>query len=160
MTTIEGTKVLESCASDAAFAQEDIALLFVDGMPADVAAFAKRADSCRFESNDYKRIAGSEIATRSELNGLFRTIHVQFSEVIGRRIPDEYCKSLNASKERNFEISPRFYNFISKPEARVLGIGRGVVAVKSSIQLCECIERKLREERCQEHSSSNISIGL
>ena len=160
MTTVENKKVSESCESDSVLTQDDVALLFVDGMPTDVDAFAKRADSCRFESNDYKRIVGSEIATRSELNGLFRTIHVQFSEIVGRRIPDEYCKLLKDSKELNYEVCPRFYNLIARQEGNALGTLRGVVAVKSSIHLRECIKRKLREEGCKECSSSNIPIGL
>ena len=144
----------------AAQARQDVVLFLVDGKSDEVDAFAKRANLGCLESRDNGMVINMDLVPQSELAELLRTIHLQLSELLGRRLPVECCESLVRMTDGNYQICPRFYNLIAEYKIGDVGILGNIVIAKSSVQLKEWQRKKLKAEGFEEKSRSKIPIGL
>ena len=139
---------------------QEIVLLLVKGKPEEVDAFAKRANCGCLEPCDNKMVINMDMVFQSELEGLLKTIQLQLSEIVGRRLSVECCESLVRRTGDNYRICPRFYNLIDEYKMGDVGIEGSIVVVKSSLQLKEWQKKKLKSEGFEEESRSKIPIGL
>lgn len=139
---------------------QDLVLFLVKGNPEDVYAFAKRANLGCLEHRDNEMVISMDLVPQSELAELLRTVHLQLSELLGRRLPVECCASLVRMTDGNYRICPRFYNLIAEHKIGDVGILGNIVIAKSSVQLKEWQRKKLKAEGFEEESRSKISIGL
>ena len=141
-------------------ARQEVVLFLVNGKTEEVDAFSKRANSGCLEPRDGGMVINMDLVPQSELNGLFKTIHLQISEMFGRRLPVECCESLVRMTDDNYRICPRFYNLIMEHKIGDSKIAGSIVFVKSTPQLKEWQRKKLIAKGCVEESRSKIPADL
>ena len=141
-------------------ARQEIVLFRVNGKPEEVDAFAKRANLGCLEPRDNEMVISMDLVPQSGLAELLKTIHLQLPDVMGRRLPVECCESLVRMTDVNYRICPRFYNLIAKHKIGDTGIVGSIVIAKSSAQVREWQEKKLKSEGFEDESRSKIPIDL
>ena len=141
-------------------ARQEVVLFLVRGKPEEVDAFAKRADSGCLEPHDNEMVINMDLVSRSELDELLKTVPLQLSEQMGRRLSVDCCESLMRRRENNYRICPKFYNLIAEHEIGDIRIVGSIIIAKSSAKLREWQRAKLKAEGRDEESRSKIPIGL